>query len=768
MRYLFTILFLLNVATATAQQQRPKVGLVLSGGGAKGLAHIGVLKYLEEQQIPVDYIVGTSMGGVVGAYYAAGYSATQIESIVLQPEFQEWATGTFTPENTFLYARNSQVPTPFRFQLFLEEQQLRTSLSSGFVNDGLLNFALLKYLTIPAQQANNNFDNLPIPYRCVAAELFTESIVVPEEGNLAAAVRATMSVPLVFRPVKIDGRYLYDGGVYNNFPIDIMLKEFSPDYIIGVNVSDEILEEYPSKQDEKLIENALAYLVLRNSDKRSLRDKDIYIKVDVGEYSAISFDAAEPLVNIGYEAAVAQVTAPDIAKLRQQENYWLQRSDIPELLTEPLVSVVEVKGAQTEGQKRYVQKLIKPWKGRISLNQLEQNYYRLISDNYFSDISPRLYQLPDSTQALELTINPVSKIDIGFGGNTASRSIGSIYLDAKYAFIGRTKFTLSGNAIAGRFNSSALANAQLLFPARNPIIFDALLRYNKRDYSALEEFFSPDLLPQNHIIRKEVLIGGQAVRALAKRSLLMLGGGYFTTTNRYYPSSTYSTTDIADKTELDGLTAWGEVMRSSLNRVQFANRGLLLQLKAQMFLADEQHQPGTTSSFSSNFVQRQEWLELKAKLEHWPGSRQSNWRTGYSLELAASSLQPFRNYSSTLLHSQAYLPYIDSYSLYLSGFRAPTFAAAGITESGSLSEKVELRLAANGFVPLQEVVQTTESAAVITTAERKLNFSAAATFVYHSRIGPLSASVQHYRNEPQQLLYLLNFGVLFTNPFLFN
>src|SRR4051812_9871141 len=211
-----------------------KVGLVLSGGGAKGLAHIGVLKALEENNIPVDYIVGTSMGGVIGGMYAAGYSPSEIEKIARTLEFQDWVNGRISGEYQYYYSKREPNASWLSLKLMMDTS-FNASLKSDLINDVPMNFALAEMLAHPVAKAKYNFDSLLVPFRCLAADIFTQEAIVLKQGSLAHALRATLTVPFFYRPIKIDGKYLFDGGVYNNFPVDVAREEFHPDLVIGVN-----------------------------------------------------------------------------------------------------------------------------------------------------------------------------------------------------------------------------------------------------------------------------------------------------------------------------------------------------------------------------------------------------------------------------------------------------------------------------------------------------------------------------------------------------
>ena len=271
MKYLASfIIFLLFYQPLSGQ----KVALVLSGGGAKGLAHVGVLKMLEEHEIPVDYIVGTSMGGVIGGFYAAGYSTTEIEQLVLQDDFQQWVGGELGENYHFYYSKSEEHAGILNLKLDVDSS---LSINANLANDIAINFALAEFLAQASQRSNYNFDSLMIPYRTVAADIFTQQVVVLKSGRLNEALRATLSVPFFFRPLRLDNKFLFDGGVYDNFPISVAREEFEPDVIIGVNVSTKVYDEYPYDEDEELIDESLLSMLLDKPDLKLLTDRDIYL-----------------------------------------------------------------------------------------------------------------------------------------------------------------------------------------------------------------------------------------------------------------------------------------------------------------------------------------------------------------------------------------------------------------------------------------------------------------------------------------------------------
>ncbi|MEJ2004110.1 MAG: patatin-like phospholipase family protein [Cyclobacteriaceae bacterium] len=273
---------------AAFQASGQRVTLVMSGGGAKGLAHVGVVKALEEEGIPIDFVAGTSMGGVIAGCYAAGYSADEIEGIMTSEDFLRWVNGEPEPGYNYFYLLDEQYPSVLDVDFSLDSTfhaSLRTSLAS----DLSLNFALAEKFAQPAMIAHYDFDSLFVPVRIVASEVFTQNEVILEDGSLASAIRTSLSVPFFYKPIRIDRRYLFDGGIYNNFPVDVAQQEFDSDVIIGVNVSSKVFAEYPYEEDDELINNSLLFMLLDKSDPGVVPENGIYIEPDLTGYTALDF-----------------------------------------------------------------------------------------------------------------------------------------------------------------------------------------------------------------------------------------------------------------------------------------------------------------------------------------------------------------------------------------------------------------------------------------------------------------------------------------------
>jgi NTE family protein len=288
---------------APPEAERPKLALVLSGGGARGVAHVGVLKVLEELHVVPDMVVGTSMGAVVGGLYAAGWRPDQIEELVRTVDWE----GVFTdavPRRDKSF-RRKQDDRPVLIQGRLAFDGLKPALPSGVIRGQKLEI-LLHTLELLSVQTTD-FDDLPIPYRAVAADLTTGEAVALSSGSLATAIRASMSIPGAFPPVKMDNLNLVDGGVAANLPIGIA-RDLGADEIIAVDISSPLIAEGENFETFASIVRHLNGLLTAGNVARDLEllgPNDLLIRPDLGDITFISFDRVEEAETIGEQAARA-------------------------------------------------------------------------------------------------------------------------------------------------------------------------------------------------------------------------------------------------------------------------------------------------------------------------------------------------------------------------------------------------------------------------------------------------------------------------------
>ena len=301
-RALALLVLVLPLAAQSPDSSRRKVGLALSGGSALGLSHIGVLKWFEEHRIPVDYVAGTSMGGLVGGLFAAGYTAAEMEGFAASVPWAA-AFSPSAPYNVLSYRRKED-----RRSLATE---IEFGLKGGFrLPPGLLSGheigLILSRFTAP-YAGDTNFDDLPTPFRCVAVDLVERKSVVHRDGSLWHALRSTMSLPGVFAPVSYKGMVLVDGGALNNLPVEAA-RDMGANYLVAVRLESPPLDRKSLEQILGIAKRTLDAMITDN-EVRNLKLANLVITPDLKGFTSTEFHRFEEFIQRGYEAAAAQSQA---------------------------------------------------------------------------------------------------------------------------------------------------------------------------------------------------------------------------------------------------------------------------------------------------------------------------------------------------------------------------------------------------------------------------------------------------------------------------
>lgn len=759
-RYLF-IFFLFPSVLVSAQ----KVGLVLSGGAAKGLSHVGVLKALEENEIPVDYIVGTSMGGIIGGCYAAGMSPAQIETMVLSGEFIRWINGLPEQGYNYFYHQSDANPGFVKLTLGLDST-LNFQFNSSIANDVSLNFVLAEKMAQAAAISGSNFDSLFVPLRVVAADIFTQNEIILSKGSLSDALRATQTVPFFYDPIRVDGKYLFDGGVYNNFPVDVAQRDFKPDIIIGVNVSTKIFDEYPYDKDEKLISQSLLFLLLDKSDPSRIPENGIFIQPDLHGYTSFDFGMAKGLIDSGYVQTMRQM---DEIKRKINERHTCEsiaeRRNAFNSRSVPFVFDGLTFTGFNSKQRHYIRRTFRSRRESPTMHysDIRKGYFTLVSQDYFSNVYPSiLYSKEKGTFNLRLARRPQQNFQVDFGGVISSRDISNIFLGLNYYHFDRTLTAFNMAFQTGSFYKSALAKVRIDFAA--PVYLEPVIAFDSWDYYENNDdvFRNVSLTSAPTVLkrwnRRGALRVGIPLREFFKSTLYVEG---FNNMDRYTNGNVFVSTDTLDQLKLTGFKAGINFSANTLNRKQYASAGKSFSLTADYFLVQETYNPGNTSVKTDEVEVDHQWFRLKGCAEQYFGN--GRFRSGYYAEGVASNQPFFQNYFGTLINTPAFQPLQDSRTLVLENFRAFNYVAGGLRNVLALRSKLDLRVEGYLFKPFDYLKQNNQQEAYVSRDLKSLFFAGTVGLVYHSPIGPISFSANYYDDKESQFGVLLHAGFVLFN-----
>lgn len=753
---IFALIFVMlwaNQTTAFGQ----KVGLVLSGGGAKGAAHIGVIRALEEEGIPIDYITGTSIGAIIGGLYAIGWSPDQMEEVILSKEFKNWVSAEIEDEYKFYF----KMPNPNAAWLNLKfsvDSVFKPKLPVNLVSPSVMDFVFMELYSAAAANANYNFDSLFVPFRCMAADILENKAIALRNGDLGHAIRASMTFPFYFRPITIEGRLLFDGGMYNNFPSDVMYDDFFPDIIIGSRVAG----NYADLSVDNLT-SQLAAMLTSSTSYEIPCDNGVMIRPNVRDVNVIDFRHSKSFIDSGYvetKRMIPQIRAYVFDTITQSQVNE-RREQFIENNPPLIVERIFVEGLE-EKQTRYVNRMLRLGEERLPLQKIKHEYFKLLTDDKISHISPQLkYNRASGYYDLYLDVRRENEITVEFGGNVSSSAINSAYLGIRYNLLGQNATTVSLNSYVGRFYSSAQAAARFDFSTAIPFYIEPSVTYNQWDYFTASTYFfedkTPSFLKQNEI--SWTVLSGVPVKTHGR---FISGLTIFRLKDDYYQTNFFSRIDTADQTRFKGFTPYAMYERNTLNHKQFANSGKFFNLTGRLVYGVENHIPGSTSLRRYTGKVIHTWWQFRVKYENYL-ELSKPYRLGLYGEAIFSNQDMFSNYTATLLTTPAFHPIPVSKTYFSPEYRAHSFAAAGLRNILILRRNLDLRFEVYAFSPHRPIIRDENFMAMYGSEFSTVNFAGSAGVVFHSPIGPVNLSVNYFNKNENPVSVLFNLGYIIFN-----
>jgi NTE family protein len=734
-----------------------RVGLVLSGGGARGMAHIGVIKALEENHIPIDYIAGTSAGAIVGSLYAQGFSPRQMDSIVHTDEFYNWANGIIDEDYTY-YFRKKEDNASWITLKFSLDSVIQTSLPTNLVNSVPVDYALMENTAAVIARAHYNFDSLFIPFRCVAADIENKQTIVFRKGDLGQAVRASAAFPFYFKPVLYEGKILYDGGMYNNFPADVMLSDFQPDIIIGVNASGS-----STPTTEGNIISQIRMMMTTPTKFSVICDNGILIDVNTDKYGLFDFTRITELINEGYAAAQKQMDSIKFNVYRRADPAEVQkrraafRSDLAPVMVDNLI----IDGINSK-QQMYVASIVKRSAEPMPVSELKSRYFQLTADENVKAIYPLLkYNEQSKMYDLHLRITQEKDLITQFGGVLASRPISEAFVSAQYNIWSRRAYSFYGNFYFGRLYTSGQVKVRMDSPAHFPYFLETEATLNQYDFYKSSTNFFTDVKP-TYIVKSDYNFGLNFGIPARNKGKVVLSADYIQQIDHYYQTSDFLQSDTADESNFKGFASAILFERSTLNKKQYANAGTFLSLRVKYFDGTEYTIPGSTSVVRTETQNSRQWAQFRFIYDNYY-KRRGHLRLGLYLEGVASNEPFFANYTSTVLSTPAFEPVQEMQTLYLPNFHAHDYLSGGLRNVIAFTGRLDFRIEGYIFQPVREILKTEDLKAEYSTPFLRQYYVGSAGAVYHSPIGPVSLFVNYYHERTNPFSVLFHIGYIIFN-----
>lgn len=739
-RCLAAILLLLLSLSACPQ----KVGLVLSGGGAKGLAHIGIIKALEENDIPIDCITGTSMGAIVGALYAMGYSPDEMETLVKSEDFKRWYSGQIEDKYIYYFKRDKATPDFFNLKISFRDSTQRKQhfLPTNLVNPVQMNIAFLYVFAGATAQCRGDFDDLFVPFRSVASDVYHKREVIYRSGDLGDAVRASMSFPLVFKPIMQDSTLVYDGGIYNNFPADVMVEDFHPDIIIG-----SVVASNPSKPDEKDIIGQVENMIMQKSDYTLPDSSDIMMRFHFKDVNLLDFDKVNQISKIGYDRAMSMMDTIKsritrrVSKAEMDLRRELYKARLPELVFKNIY----VTGTSEEQSDYIKREIYNTGKSRNSFTfeEFKVSYFKLLADGIISEIIPHAVYNPDAkAYDMYLDVKMGTPFSIRLGGHISNIS-NQIYVGASYKNLHHysKEFSLEGQL--GRVYNNVQLMAKFDFATSIPISYRVIASFSSYDYFNSDNLFFKRERPSiNRKVESFVKLKLAFPFMLNKKAEISLGGARQVDT--YSQSSVIDfgniTRDRSTYSLFGGSLLFGG---NTLNSKQFATQGSRDELTAQVYVGHEYYDPADPS-VGNQIVDKVAWLQVTYKNETY-FTINKHWTLGSYIEGYYSSRNFSHNYTATMLAAGQFAPVAQLKLTYNDEFRANQYLAAGVRPIYRFNDMFHIRGEVYGFLPIFPIERTNLNMAQYGKLFSRLNCFAQLSGVCVLPFAAISAYINYSR-----------------------
>lgn len=755
------------LACMLQQVSAQKVGLVLSGGGAKGIAHIGMLQALEENGIPIDYITGTSIGAVVGGLYAMGYSPAEMLELVKSEEFKNWRNGTV--ENQYLDFYRRPDPTP---EILMTSISLRDSiinpkklLPNSLLNPIQLNFAFLKLCAQATGQCGGDFDNLFVPFRSVASNVYTRKSFVFRSGDLGDAIRASMSFPFVFKAIKVNGNLMYDGAIYNNYPVNVMKSDFNPDLMIGSMVDN--LDKMPDDYD---MMGQLKNMILHSSTDTIPPGRGIQLNLNLEEIALLDFEQVDTAYKIGYEGAMALMDSIKKMIARRSDPFALGlkryyfKSHAPDLRFRE----VQINGV-TDLQRDYLLSVLKQdGTHYFTLEEFKVAYYKMLENSKIKEIIPHAFYLEaDQSFRLVLDVEVDDNVDISIGANLSSSISNQLYLGVNYQILNEFSQIYTAETYMGKFLNAFNLISKFNFNGNNRPQYLAL-QFTTQYYNFFqdERLFYQSNLPA-FVNQLETYLKFRYGFPLFRNGKMefSLGGAYMLDTYAQNKLSSVSS-DVYDKSNYGFGSFTVRFEQNTLNLKQFATSGFRRYLLGQFVSGIESFRYGDTIGHPAKTNKPLNFYQFSGGFENYrPLSNRFTF--GTKGEFVFNNKRTLDNYTSSIIQAPAFTPTPHSMTSFNEAFRSDQYLALGLLPIWNIRPSLYLRGEFYGFFPLQSIYDGIGGQALTETSWTHVENLSEVALVYQLPVTNISLFLNRYSFPKGNWNFGVNLGfLLFAKRFI--
>jgi len=760
-KIILLIFCLLSWSLAGSAQKT--TALVLSGGGSRGVAHIGVIRALEERGIKIDYVVGTSMGAMIGAMYASGMTADEMEAYFRDNDIQSWINDHIDPMQHYYFMEDDADASMAHLGFNINKEGLNYHLPTNLISGNRLGFELAKMFASSCVAAHHNFDSLMLPYRCVATDIDDGKAMVLKNGSLCNSVRASMTFPFLIDPIKINGKLLFDGGMKNNFPVDVAIQEFHPDFIIGSKAAG----NYDAPKEDDLF-SIIQNLLSSDVEYTTHGEKGLIIELNLPPVDITDFSYTSALIDSGYVQAnnsLQHYSGIDSLPANTA-NLAQKRTEFQQLKPEFKIDAVYTE-LYKERRDAYLVKKIRRKKSIASFDDLEKDYFKLAAHpGYKRTLFQLKYNGHKQAYDLFYFLKKEDPFSFDFGGNLSTANITQAYTKIGFQNVSKQRISAYINGYFGQFYRSVKAMARFDISGKIPVSLKISTTYNNKNYFRGKTYFFEDEEPaflkeHENFLRSEITT---PVTTVGKSSLGLIIG---TNIYNYYQTNTFSRVDTADETSYEYISPLLTYDINFLNKKQYATHGLLLKVSFHYVDGLERHTAGSTSYQSRQsqtiaYSTLNSYYRFKFEYENY-FYHNSRIDLGGKMAFVISNQAFFNNYTSSILAAEQFSPLPESKALFLPQYRAYNYGAAGVIASVNLIKNLSLRLESYYYQPYQRIKSKKDRTAYFEPPLSSHFFIGSSAFIYYTRFGPLSLSFNYYNGTTQPWSLVFGFGYVIFN-----
>jgi NTE family protein len=756
-RIILSILFIFLFVQSYSQ----KVGLVLSGGGAKGISHIGLIKVLEDHNIPIDYVAGTSIGAIVAGLYAAGYSPEEMVKLFESDEFRLWSTGRLDKDELYYFKKKDELPDWIKVDITKKDDKIKVIFPMNFIPERQMDFAFMQLMAQTTAACEGDFDKMMVPFRCVATDIYHSTGLVLKQGDLGEAIRASMTVPFVFKPIKKDGNVLFDGGIVNNFPADVMIQEFNPDIIIGHKVSN-----IGAKDDMDDIVGQIESIITQKTNYSIPDSLGILLESSLNDVGLLDFQKVQYIYGKGVETAIKSIDSiEDMIKRRVPvDSVSARRKEFNSKKPPFLFNNVQVEGVEDELNRKYIIESIKEKDKVIDLKDLRDAYFKLITDEHIKSIQPLAYfNQRTGFFDLHLKVEPRKPFDMDIGGHLSTSANTFGYFGVNYKTFRRFSLNFSSNIFFGRFYNSFMIGGRIDAPSLTPFFLSSYFTLNSWDYLSTSADLLFSDIRTSYVVQNETNFRFEAGYPYIKTGIIDFGFSFSKSDDKYYQTSIIETGDELDKTTFNAFSSFIRVDKKNYDYKQYPTEGGRKMFLFRYIKGTEKFFPGSTAPVKQQSEQQQSYFQIQAFYDQYY-KLNKNLSLGVLFEASFNNRKLLDNYTSTVIAAPAFQPTPNSKSMFIENFHANQYFAGGGKAVYKLSDYFHLRSEFYGFIPIQKFeIGGLNKAYYDDKIFKNIHFMGMAALVFNTQIGPLSLEVNYYDKPGDKWFASLNMGFMLFN-----